>query len=116
MIVRRDSVEPIEFSGLQIRDYTAKNDAEASFAVIEVPPTTKHPEAYSKRSDKYYYVQSGRILFTLDGNILNLSAGDLCLVYRGHHFSYENGTQDPATMILFHSPSFALGSEVFIED
>ena len=116
MIVPRDSVETIEFSGLKIRDYTAGNDVGASFAVIEVPPMTNHPEAYSKRSDKFYYVQSGRILFTLDGNMRNLATGDLCLVHRGHHFSYESGTQDPATMILFHSPSFELEPEVFIED
>ena len=92
MIVPGDSIEPIEFDGLEIRDYTAGIDASSSFAVIEVPPGGRHREAYSQSSDKYYYVLAGSLRFTLDREERNLAAGDFCLVRQGQHFGYENRT------------------------
>ena len=115
MIVPGDSIEPIEFDGLEIRDYTAGIDARSSFAVIDVPPGGRHREAYSQRSDKYYYVLAGSLRFTLDREERHLAAGDFCLVRQGQHFGYENRTPNVTRLILVHTPGFDLDSEVFVE-
>ncbi len=114
MIIKRASVEPIDFGGLQILDYTAGRDMRSSLAVVEVPPGGIHQEAYSQRSDKYYYVVAGRVAFSLDGDEYDLMAGDLCVVDQGRHFSYINRTQDAARLLLVHTPTFQLDSEVFV--
>ncbi len=116
MIVKRDSVDPIDFGGLRILDYTSKMDMASSFAVITVPPSTSHAEAWSRRSDKYYYVAGGTVRFTLSGEPHTLSTGDFCVVPQGQRFSYQNTGTNEAQLHLIHTPSFDLASEVFVED
>jgi mannose-6-phosphate isomerase-like protein (cupin superfamily) len=114
LIVKRSSLEPFRFQGLDIYDYTAGQDLQSSMAVIEVPQGARHAEAWSKRSDKYYLVTAGRIRFVLDGAETELHGGDFCLVPQGHRFSYRNDSDQPATLVLVHTPSFDLGSEVLL--
>ncbi len=113
MIVKRALAEVIDFDGLQILDYTAGHDTRSSLAIVEVPPGGTHQEAYSQRSDKYYYVVAGRIAFSLDGDEYDLTAGDLCVVDQGQRFSYVNRTEDTARLLLVHTPSFQLDAEGF---
>lgn len=113
MIVSRDSLTPVDFAGLHIFDYTAGHDLSSSLAVIEVPAGASHAEAWSERSDKYYLTVAGSIRFNLDGREYHLGPGDFCLVRMGQHFGYSNPTNDPATLILVHTPNFQLGSERF---
>ncbi len=113
MIVKRASAELIDSGGIRILDYTAGRDTRSSLAVVEVPPGGRHQEAYSQRSEKFYYVVAGRVAFSLDEDEYDLIAGDLCVVDQGRHFSYVNRTQDAARLLLVHTPSFQLESEVF---
>ena len=113
MIVRHNSLQAIDFEGLRIHDYTANGHTSSSLALIEVPPGVRHREAWSKRSDKYYFVVAGRILFSLSGEECDLTSGDFCLVRQGQRFRYENRTEEPATLLLVHTPSFDLDSEMF---
>jgi mannose-6-phosphate isomerase-like protein (cupin superfamily) len=113
MIIRRDAVAPFDFSGLDIRDYTAGLEAGSSFAVISASPGASHAKTWSKRSDKYYYIISGTIEFTDVDGTHELGAGDFCLVPQGEWFSYRNPTEETATLCLLHTPSFDLGFEVF---
>ncbi|MGA3084739.1 MAG: cupin domain-containing protein [Thermodesulfobacteriota bacterium] len=115
MIVRQADVIPFDFYGLEIRDYTARQEGSSSIAEIIVPSGASHPEACSKRSDKFYYLISGQISFHIDGDQLTLHAGDLCLIKRGQHFSYSNHSPKLAKMVLVHTPSFDLESEVIVE-
>ncbi|MGD2147097.1 MAG: cupin domain-containing protein [Anaerolineae bacterium] len=115
MIIRRDRVEPFDFQGLEIRDYTAGREISSSFGVITVPPGESHAEAWSKRSDKYYFVVTGSVEFALDGDEVTLSEGDLCIVARGQHFKYRNPGPNAARLCIVHTPSFDPGSEVFVE-
>ena len=112
MIIRKSSVKPFDFEGVEIRDYTAKKDTSSSLAEITVPPSGRHPEAWSRRSDKYYYVVTGTIHFTIDGEDHQLEPGDCCIVLQGHHFSYENPGDEIAKLLLVHTPSFDIQSEV----
>ena len=116
MIVKRDSVAPIDFSGLRILDYTANLDLASSFAVVTVPPGGSHPVTWSKRSDKYYWVVAGTLDFALDGETHTLSAGDFCLVPQGQRFSYQNPGTEDVQLVLVHTPSFDLDAEVFEDD
>jgi mannose-6-phosphate isomerase-like protein (cupin superfamily) len=113
MIVRQGEVAPFDFDGVAIRDYTAGKGTAASFAVISVPPGAVHAEAWSLRSDKYYYVVAGTIQFVASGEVQALSTGDFCLVVKGEHFSYRNVSELPATLCLFHTPGFDAEYEVF---
>lgn len=112
MIIRLKEAAPFDFDGLSIRDYTAGCGSGCSFAVISVPPGAVHATAWSRRSDKYYYAASGSVEFVEAGEAHTLSEGDFCLVPRGERFSYRNPGATPATLVLFHSPSFDLDSEV----
>ena len=115
MIIRRKVIDPIDFHGLKILDYAADQDTSSSLAVITIPPGGRHPEAWSKRSDKYYYVISSTVSFTLDGKKHPLASGDCCIVLQGQHFSYENTTQETAELLLIHTPGFEMESEVFVQ-
>ena len=115
MIIRRDSVGAFDFGGLSVRDYTAGLDRSSSFAVIDVPPATSHARSWSKRSDKYYYVISGAIEFMDASGAHGLTAGDVCFVPQGEWFAYRNCSGVPSVILLFHTPSFDLDSEVFEE-
>ena len=115
MFSKQDSLKPINFEGLLIHDFTAGHSTSASFAMIEVPPGVKHREAWSKRSDKYYYVVSGELWFVVDEVESFLSPGSFCLVLQGQQFAYQNRSSDPVYLILVHVPAFDLEAEVFID-
>lgn len=113
MVVRGDSLAPIDFGGLRICDYTAGRDLGSSLAVVEVPPAGRHAEAFSKRSDKYYLVTDGEVRFVLEGETFDLRRGDFCFVRCGQRFSYANERTGPARLVLVHTPSFRLDQEAF---
>ena len=113
MNLRGESVSPIDFDGLQILDYTAGLDSSSSLAHIRVPPGARHALSWSTRSDKYYYVLSGPIHFSVEGEETVLGQGDVCIVAQGQRFTYENRSDAPVEMILFHTPSFKLEAERF---
>ncbi len=115
MIVRRSALPAINFEGLSIHDYTAGSETSASLATVEVAPGVRHRQAWSRRSNKYYYVLAGQVHFALDGHEHDLAAGDFVLVPQGQRFWYENRAEETATLILVHVPSFDLASEVFEE-
>jgi mannose-6-phosphate isomerase-like protein (cupin superfamily) len=115
MKIERESLKAIEFDGLEIRDYTAERDGSSSIAEITVPAGARHKRAWSKRSDKYYYVIDGRLSFIVDNHVVDLSAGDACIIRQGTRFSYENQTGAVVKLLLVHTPSFKLAEEVFEE-
>ena len=113
MIIRKDSLKPIDFFGLKIYDFTAGFESKSSFAVVQVPPNSKHKEAWSTCSDKFYYVINGEIQFMLENKEFTLSKDDFLFVLKGQHFSYKNVQKSDATLILIHTPSFDINSERF---
>jgi mannose-6-phosphate isomerase-like protein (cupin superfamily) len=113
MKISKDSIDKIDFEGLQIIDYTSGKDTSSSIAEISVPSGTRHRRAYSKRSDKYYYMVSGHIQFNIEGESYDLFPGDVCVVLKDQRFSYTNDSGEPAKLILIHTPGFNLESEVF---
>ena len=115
MIVKRGTISPIQFEGLRIFDYTADLRTGSSIAVIEVPPCGRHRRAYSKRSDKYYYVVSGSVKFIVENSEYELAAGDFCYVAAEREFEYSNDRPVSARLLLVHTPSFDIDSEVFVQ-
>jgi len=115
MVIRGSSVEPFDFDGLNIFDYTGARNTSCSLAIVEAPPGSRHREAWSERSDKYYFVLSGKIRFTVDGTAYDLGKGDFCLVPQGQHSFYRNVTDESSTLMLIHSPRLDLEAEVFAE-
>ena len=115
MVIRRDSLEPIDFDGLSIFDYTESSDLSSSLATIGVPAAGRHRKAWSRRSDKYYFVTEGRVQFTVGQETAELSKGDFCFVRQGTVFSYENVSREPAALIVVHTPAFDLSAEVFVD-
>jgi mannose-6-phosphate isomerase-like protein (cupin superfamily) len=105
----------IDFEGLRILDYTAGLETSSSMAEVTVPPGARHRKARSTRSDKYYYTISGQVEFKVDGKVLGLETGDVCIVPKGQRFSYQNREEETARLLLIHTPSFDPDSEVFEE-
>jgi len=116
MKIERDSLATIGFEGLEIRDYTASVEVSSSVAEITVPAGARHRRAWSKRSDKYYYVLEGSLSFTVGVKTLDLTVGDCCIVQKGNRFSYGNPTGQRAKVLLVHTPRFDLAEEVFEEE
>ena len=119
MFIQKKDLTPIDFEGLSIFDYTADRDEKSSFAVITVPPGAVHGLSWSKRSDKYYYVVKGELQFTLEDEAKKLvtrtfAEGDFLIVHQGKRFDYCNNTKEIAEIILVHTPSFDIESEVFL--
>ncbi len=115
MFVKRDKIEPVEFYGLSVIDYTARQNNSSSLAEVTVPSGVSHKLSWSNRSDKYYYIVRGNVLFTIDGESCELSAGDACIIRKGERFAYKNTGSDDAVLILVHTPNFLLEDEVFEE-
>ena len=115
MKIELESLDAFEFYGLEIRDYTAGREGSSSIAEITVPAGTRHKRAWSKRSDKCYYVIEGRLSFIVDNQVLNISSGDVCIIHQGTRFSYENQTGETAKLLVVHTPSFELAEEIFEE-
>jgi mannose-6-phosphate isomerase-like protein (cupin superfamily) len=115
MIVRRSALKRIDFNGLSIFDYTAGSDLGSSLATIDVPPGGSHGKAWSRKSDKYYFVTHGQLRFTVDDETTELATGDCCFVRQGTAFSYENVSVECAGLILVHTPAFELSAEVFVD-
>jgi len=115
MLIRAVAVEPFDFEGLEIRDYTADLSTSSSLATIRVLPGARHRRAYSERSDKYYYLLSGQVRFALAAESWDLAPGDFVLVPQGQTFCYENRTLSPAVLLLVHTPAFDSDAERFIE-
>lgn len=116
MFIHHNDVKPIDFEGLRIYDYTAKLETRSSVALIIVPPGARHRAAWSRRSDKHYTVTAGRVRFGVEGEVSELAAGDFCLVRQGQRFWYENAAEEPATLLLVHTPPYDPDAEVFVED
>lgn len=114
MIIRSEAVSSFQFDGLAIKDYTSGVDTSSSFAVIRVPPGGKHRRAFSRRSDKYYYVVAGSVLFTLEDHEHSLGTGDFCVIRKGDQYSYENRSSAEAVLVHVHTPSFDLAAEEFL--
>ncbi|MGR3301610.1 MAG: cupin domain-containing protein [Candidatus Scalindua sp.] len=115
MKVDKQLLNPIDFEGLKVFDYTADKQMSSSLAEINVAPGINHKKAWSRRSDKYYYIVTGRIQFTVDKESYDLSEGDVCIIRQGQRFSYVNLSDKPAKLILIHTPNFDIESEVFEE-
>ena len=113
MKITGQAINPIDFEGLMIHDYTEGMDLSSSLAKIVVAPGVSHKKAWSKKSDKYYYVVSGKLQFIVDDVSYDLEAGDVCLIRKGQRFSYHNLSQDKANLLLVHTPMFDIESEVF---
>ena len=118
MMIQRKSLMPFDFEGLEIRDYTADRDCSSSVAEICVPGGARHRRAWSKRSDRFYTLHAlGVLLFdSVAYLVLELAAGDLCIIQQGDRFSYENTTEEVAKVLLVHTPSFDLSQEVFEDE
>ncbi len=115
MIIRKDTLTPIDFDGLVIYDFTYEKKTSSSFAVIEAPPQAHHQLAKSNKSDKYYYVVQGIVRFQLQGVEYELRKGDFCLVKQGQSFSYRNDTSEAAFLVLVHTPPLDMEAEVSLK-
>jgi mannose-6-phosphate isomerase-like protein (cupin superfamily) len=115
MFIKHETVAPIEFDNLKIVDYTAGQNNSASFAEITVPVGISHKLSWSNRSDKYYYVVFGNMIFTVNEESRSLSTGDVCFIRKGERFTYKNAGSDNAKLVLVHTPNFKLECEVFEE-
>jgi mannose-6-phosphate isomerase-like protein (cupin superfamily) len=115
MIKRLKGIEPIQFEGLSIFDYTAGSNGSSSFAVVEVPVGGSHRLARSKRSDKRYFVAEGEFHFRIGDQQESLTKGDYCLIQAGIPFSYRNTGGQPGQLVLVHTPSFRMEDEESLE-
>ena len=63
------------------------------------PPVHVHPT-----SDETFIVQSGTLLVYLDGDVVELGAGDLVHIARGTRHSFATPPSSPARFLTLHTP------------
>ena len=115
MIFKRDHVRAMDFGSLRVLDYTVDVDSNSSMAVVNVPPGSRHREAYSTRCEKYYFIAKGEVEFAIDGVYETLQEGDGCLVRVGQRFQYKNVSDGEASLLVVHTPRFDSKAEIFTE-
>ena len=115
MFLKGQTIEALEFCGLQVLDYTSSIECSSSLAIVNVPPRNGYPAACSERSEKLYFIARGTVSFTIGDDVATLNAGDACLVRRGTVFSYHNYAHEAACLVLCHTPSFDGRYEVLID-
>lgn len=109
-------IDAFDFQGLKICDYTPGGAESASVAVVEIPPGASHRTARSARSDKFYFCVRGQVAFEVAGQPVTLNPSDLLVISRMEWFSYRNGGDSDAHLLLMHVPPFDLDAEEFLEE
>ncbi len=116
MIVKSSDTEKLDFEGLPLTDYTSKQDTLSSLAKLEVSPGSKHRIAWSKKSEKFYYILKGQLVFMINNREYTANVGDLCIIPVNTKFAYMNKTDSTVEAMLVHSPKINMGNEVFEGD
>jgi mannose-6-phosphate isomerase-like protein (cupin superfamily) len=116
MLIRENEAKQFDFDGLKMTDYTGGLDEGSSFAIVGVLPQVGHKISWSKRSDKYYYILTGKINFTVNDKDFSLLKGDLLIIKKGEKFKYQNNSSEIVKMILVHTPGIKLDQEVFEDE
>jgi len=114
--IPRASVASFDFKGLSIADFGPGPGSSASVALITVLPGVKHPEARSRKSDKYYYCLEGPVAFQVESQKIDLATSDMLVINAGEWFSYANTGIREGKLLLIHVPPFDLGAEEFRKD
>ncbi|MBY8982584.1 MAG: cupin domain-containing protein [Candidatus Lokiarchaeota archaeon] len=115
MIIKNSEIKQINWNGLKIYDYTSEKNLSSSLAYIIVPPGKSHRKTLSNRSDKFYFIISGKIHFIVNEKEFILSERDCCIIQKGETFFYRNKTNKNVKLLLIHTPCFKLDSEVFLD-
>jgi mannose-6-phosphate isomerase-like protein (cupin superfamily) len=112
VIIRRDDAEHVQLDRYWVRDYGRSSDRSSSLTYCEVEPGGRHVKMRSPRSDRYFYIVSGRLQGQSDvqGSV-ELGPGDMWYVPRGEQWSYENTSGEPVVFVLCHTPPLELDVE-----
>jgi quercetin dioxygenase-like cupin family protein len=73
-------------------------------ALLRIPPGHKFPKHLHPSSDDVIYVLKGRATFTVGGERMELSAGELVVIPEGVPHSALNPASEDAEMLVFQSP------------
>lgn len=115
MFREKHDVAPARFGSLCVRDYWQGESLSASVALIEVDSGAAHPRALSHLSDKYYFVVTGHVEFTVGTTQGLLGPGDTAHIPKETPFSYRNMMASSAELLLVHVPPFDADEEEFLE-
>lgn len=109
------NIVPFDFKGLQIRELTPEDMAEASVAEIEAAAGVSHPRARSSKCDKLYVCLEGAVGFQVEEEPVALVPRDVLFIPKNTWFSYKNETNETARLLLVHMPGFEMEGEEFGE-
>ena len=112
-VLQAADLKAIKFHDINIIDYTADLNTEISIALVKVPIGAKHSKAFSERSDKYYFIKKGTILFTRADKKHMLMENDMIIIEKGQHFEYMGITE--TEMLLIHYPFYEIAYEKFVK-
>ena len=113
MLIKTEHTNEENFRGLKILDYISGMKVPFSFSVITVKKDQSYPPGYSSKSEKFYYVVKGNIVFTIEGEVFEAKKGELILVKKNHMFTYENRYPASVEMILINTPPPTNKTEFF---
>lgn len=110
-------METISIGPLELRFLLSKHETGGSLDLFEmtVPPEGEMPVAHHHRDwDETVYGLTGRVSFTVGGQVRNVGAGDVLFIPRGVVHGFENRSGAEATCLSVLTPG-VLGPEYFRE-
>lgn len=93
--------------GLEIHFSLDAADTNAQFTLFKVVihANAKVPAAhYHENFDETLYGLNGTITLTVDGEVLQLNAGEHCFIKRGRVHSFINNTEETVEMLAYATP------------
>ena len=99
---------PFEFGDLELRELTPDAFNDASFAEIVVPVGADREPRVNAKTHRIYICFVGEIEFTVDGQVVRLTTGDVIHIAEGETYGFHNGGYQEVRMLLLRVPGPSL--------
>ena len=113
-IVRAGERPALNILGMPLRMVCEASETGGSWSLFEEDvPLGMGPPPHRHDWDEAYYLLAGEIDFEVDGQPLNLKAGDFANLPRGTVHTFKGVSETPSRVLIFAAP--AHGSDFFHE-
>ncbi len=104
-LLRYEDARSFPFGHLVVRDMTPASFERLSLAEVEVPIGADNPPYAAAGNDKVYVGIAGDIEFSIEGEPVRVTRGDVLVIRSGEQFSYHNGGYEMGRLFLLQVPA-----------
>ncbi|MCZ7534422.1 MAG: cupin domain-containing protein [Acidimicrobiia bacterium] len=105
MELKRYSDAPVfKFGDLQLRELTPEVFDAASFAEVVVPIGADREPRVSSKEHRMYICFVGEVEFSVNGESIRLTTGDVLHISEGETYGFHNGGYQEVRLLLIRVP------------